>query len=89
MTLISYATEEMKLEMFTRTMPVSRVPPACQAPQEPRSGAVLAPPPPLGYDAFIFDLDGTIWRGKDVIKGVPEVLDLLRSQGKKVFFVTK
>jgi ribonucleotide monophosphatase NagD (HAD superfamily) len=28
--------------------------------------------------AFLFDLDGTIWKGNSVIKGAKEVLELLR-----------
>ncbi|DBA86404.1 TPA: Phosphoglycolate phosphatase 1A, chloroplastic [Trebouxia sp. C0005] len=39
-------------------------------------------------DAFIFDCDGVIWRGDSLIDGVPETLDLLRSLGKKLVFVT-
>lgn len=39
-------------------------------------------------DAFIFDCDGVIWRGDSVIDGVPDTLDFLRSQGKKLIFVT-
>lgn len=39
-------------------------------------------------DAFIFDCDGVIWRGDSVIDGVPETLDMLRSLGKKLVFVT-
>ncbi|MEW5303398.1 MAG: hypothetical protein WDW36_006096 [Sanguina aurantia] len=37
---------------------------------------------------FIFDCDGVIWRGDSVIDGVPETLDMLRSMGKKMVFVT-
>lgn len=40
------------------------------------------------YDCFIFDCDGTLWRGNEVIPGVPEVLEKLRSRNKKVLFVT-
>ncbi|KXZ56678.1 hypothetical protein GPECTOR_1g610 [Gonium pectorale] len=39
-------------------------------------------------ECFIFDCDGVIWLGDKVIEGVPETLDMLRSMGKKVFFVT-
>ncbi|KAJ3022816.1 hypothetical protein HKX48_005149 [Thoreauomyces humboldtii] len=39
-------------------------------------------------DTFLFDCDGVIWVGNDVIDGVKEVLDLLREKGKKVLFVT-
>lgn len=37
---------------------------------------------------FIFDCDGVIWRGDSVIEKVPEVLEYVRSLGKRVFFVT-
>eukprot|EP00195_Chlamydomonas_chlamydogama_P005338 CAMPEP_0202890220 /NCGR_PEP_ID=MMETSP1392-20130828/715_1 /ASSEMBLY_ACC=CAM_ASM_000868 /TAXON_ID=225041 /ORGANISM="Chlamydomonas chlamydogama, Strain SAG 11-48b" /LENGTH=310 /DNA_ID=CAMNT_0049573757 /DNA_START=74 /DNA_END=1006 /DNA_ORIENTATION=+ len=40
------------------------------------------------YQAFVFDLDGTLWKGSTLIKGATELLDLLRYHGKKVFFVT-
>jgi len=39
-------------------------------------------------ECFIFDCDGVIWRGDSVIDGVPETLNLLRSLGKRLFFVT-
>ncbi|KAH0682274.1 hypothetical protein KY289_020026 [Solanum tuberosum] len=39
-------------------------------------------------DAFLFDCDGVIWKGENLIDGVPETLDLLRSHGKKLVFVT-
>jgi len=39
-------------------------------------------------DCFIFDCDGVIWRGDSVIPGVPETLDMLRSLGKQLVFVT-
>lgn len=43
---------------------------------------------PLQVEAFIFDCDGVIWRGDSLIDGVPETLDMLRSMGKKLIFVT-
>ncbi|XP_006660472.1 phosphoglycolate phosphatase 2 [Oryza brachyantha] len=39
-------------------------------------------------DAFLFDCDGVIWKGDELIEGVPETLDLLRNMGKKLVFVT-
>lgn len=39
-------------------------------------------------NTFILDCDGVVWRGDSVIDRVPEVLAFLRSQGKRVFFVT-
>ncbi len=40
------------------------------------------------YDGFIFDMDGVIWRGKEIIPGAKEAISLLRSEGKKILFVT-
>ncbi|KAG1677902.1 hypothetical protein FOA52_001320 [Chlamydomonas sp. UWO 241] len=40
------------------------------------------------YVAFVFSLDGTLWNGNELVPGVSEMLDLLRYQGKKLFFVT-
>ncbi|TYH68599.1 hypothetical protein ES332_D06G271200v1 [Gossypium tomentosum] len=39
-------------------------------------------------DAFLFDCDGVIWKGDKLIDGVPQTLDMLRSKGKKLVFVT-
>ncbi|CAL0303268.1 unnamed protein product [Lupinus luteus] len=39
-------------------------------------------------ETFIFDCDGVIWKGDSLIEGVPETLDLLRSKGKRLVFVT-
>ncbi|KAL4185769.1 hypothetical protein AMTRI_Chr10g232320 [Amborella trichopoda] len=39
-------------------------------------------------DAFLFDCDGVIWKGDTLIDGVPETLEMLRSKGKKLVFVT-
>lgn len=37
---------------------------------------------------FILDCDGVVWRGDSLIDRVPETIEFLRSQGKKVYFVT-
>lgn len=37
---------------------------------------------------FIFDLDGTVYLGNKLIPGARETIALLRSQGKKVIFLT-
>ncbi|XP_030968123.1 phosphoglycolate phosphatase 2 [Quercus lobata] len=39
-------------------------------------------------DAFLFDCDGVIWKGDTLIDGVSQTLDMLRSKGKKLVFVT-
>ncbi|XP_028661344.1 pyridoxal phosphate phosphatase [Erpetoichthys calabaricus] len=36
----------------------------------------------------LFDCDGVIWDGEKAIPGAPEVVSLLKQQGKRVFFVT-
>lgn len=41
-----------------------------------------------GVETFVFDCDGVIWKGDKLIDGVPETLDMLRSLGKKLIFVT-
>ncbi|KAL2164588.1 hypothetical protein VTH06DRAFT_3805 [Thermothelomyces fergusii] len=40
------------------------------------------------FDVFLLDCDGVIWSGNHVFEGVPETLELLRSRGKKIVFVT-
>lgn len=39
-------------------------------------------------NSIIFDIDGTIYLGGQPINGVPDALKELRSQGKKVFFLS-
>lgn len=39
-------------------------------------------------DTVLFDCDGVIWRGDQAIPGAPEVINLLKKAGKRVFFVT-
>lgn len=40
------------------------------------------------FDAFCFDLDGTIYVGDQLLLGVKETIDLLRKRNKKVMFIT-
>ncbi|CAN6448302.1 unnamed protein product [Victoria cruziana] len=39
-------------------------------------------------DVFIFDCDGVIWKGDKLIEGVAQTMEMLRSMGKKLVFVT-
>lgn len=39
-------------------------------------------------EAFLFDCDGVIWKGDKLIDGVAQTIDMLRSKGKKIVFVT-
>ncbi|RME46238.1 MAG: HAD family hydrolase, partial [Chloroflexi bacterium] len=39
-------------------------------------------------DGFIFDLDGTIYLGEDLLPGAAEAIHSLRSAGKGVLFVS-
>ncbi|KAI1183926.1 4-nitrophenylphosphatase-like protein [Nemania serpens] len=40
------------------------------------------------FDVFLFDCDGVLWSGDHLFEGTVETLELLRSKGKKVVFVT-
>ena len=40
------------------------------------------------YEAFIFDLDGTIYRGTKIIPGAKETVNRLKELGKKIIFVS-
>ncbi|PLW56720.1 hypothetical protein PCANC_01668 [Puccinia coronata f. sp. avenae] len=40
------------------------------------------------FDNFLFDCDGVIWHGGQLIEGVRTVLELLRRSNKKLIFVT-
>lgn len=39
-------------------------------------------------DSVLFDCDGVIWRGEQAIPGAAQVINLLKENGKRVFFVT-
>ncbi|GMG99954.1 hypothetical protein Nepgr_001794 [Nepenthes gracilis] len=39
-------------------------------------------------ETFILDCDGVLWKGDKLIDGVPKTLDMLRSKGKRLIFVT-
>jgi glycerol-1-phosphatase len=39
------------------------------------------------YDAFLFDLDGVLYRGTEVVPGAPQAIARLRASGKRVAFV--
>lgn len=40
------------------------------------------------YDSFLFDLDGVLYRGNEVVPGAPGAVARLRAMGKGVAFVT-
>ncbi|KAI9807049.1 MAG: hypothetical protein M1825_005766 [Sarcosagium campestre] len=40
------------------------------------------------FDTFLFDCDGVLWSGDHVFDGTVETLELLRSKGKRIVFVT-
>ena len=40
------------------------------------------------YRAFIFDLDGTIYRGNSIIHNADKTVNLLKSLGKKLIFIS-
>ncbi|RKF59595.1 4-nitrophenylphosphatase [Golovinomyces cichoracearum] len=40
------------------------------------------------FEIFLFDCDGVLWSGAHLFSGTVETLELLRSKGKKIIFVT-
>ncbi|MDR1214793.1 MAG: HAD-IIA family hydrolase [Propionibacteriaceae bacterium] len=40
------------------------------------------------YDAYLFDMDGTIYLGSGLLPGVPELMDAIAQAGRKRAFVT-
>ena len=40
------------------------------------------------YEAFLFDLDGVLYRGSEPVAGAPEAIGRLRELGKRIAFVT-
>ena len=40
------------------------------------------------YDSFIFDLDGTIYRGNNIIPGADKTINHLKKIGKRVLFIS-
>lgn len=40
------------------------------------------------YDVWLFDCDGVLWSGDDLIPGAVSVLEKLRKRGKEIVFVT-
>jgi len=40
------------------------------------------------YDTLLFDLDGTLYRGEDVIPGAPEAIDAAHRAGNRVRYIT-
>jgi len=40
------------------------------------------------YDTFIFDADGVLWLGSNIVPGAPEALNSLIDMGKEVIIIT-
>ncbi|KAK8231775.1 4-nitrophenylphosphatase-like protein [Phyllosticta capitalensis] len=40
------------------------------------------------FDTFLFDCDGVLWSGDHIFPGTAETLEMLRSKGKQLVFVT-
>ncbi|KAF2655048.1 4-nitrophenylphosphatase [Lophiostoma macrostomum CBS 122681] len=40
------------------------------------------------FDVFLFDCDGVLWSGDHLFPHVPETIEMLRSKGKRLVFVT-
>ena len=77
------------LEMLVRALggASNQHPPACLRPrlppQAPRAATRAVRNPPgqtqqRRYDTWVFDCDGTLWRGQALIEGAADALQLLR-----------
>lgn len=42
----------------------------------------------MGQKTFVFDLDGVVWRGREVMPHVPQTLAALKRAGHRIFFCT-
>ncbi|KAH0168944.1 4-nitrophenylphosphatase, partial [Aureobasidium melanogenum] len=40
------------------------------------------------FDVFLFDCDGVLWSGDHLFEGTKETIEMLRSKGKQLVFVT-
>jgi len=40
------------------------------------------------YDGFIFDLDGTIYRGKNIIPNADKTVNFIKASGKEIIFIS-
>src|SRR4030067_2426746 len=40
------------------------------------------------YNSFIFDLDGTIYRGNNIIPNADKTINILKKSGKKIVFIS-
>ncbi|KAA6416049.1 MAG: 4-nitrophenylphosphatase [Lasallia pustulata] len=40
------------------------------------------------FDVFLFDCDGVLWSGDHLFEGTVDTLEMLRSKGKQLVFVT-
>jgi len=47
-----------------------------------------SPPNVEDYSSFIFDLDGTIYRGNNIIPGADKTINTLKKLGKKIVFIS-
>jgi len=50
--------------------------------------AVSAALPSQFYDAYLFDLDGTIYLGSELLPGAKQMIDALRARGAKTVFLS-
>jgi HAD superfamily hydrolase (TIGR01450 family) len=51
-------------------------------------GTAVSRVPDREYDGYIFDLDGTIYLGKELLPGARELVERLRALGKRVVFLS-
>jgi HAD superfamily hydrolase (TIGR01450 family) len=54
----------------------------------PQSSAADLKVPDLLYEGYVFDLDGTIYLGDELLPGAKRLIETLRENGKKVVFLS-
>ena len=59
-----------------------------EAPAPPAGEALLRAVPERVYDAYLFDLDGTIYLGEELLPGALRMLQHLREAGRRVVFLS-
>ncbi len=47
-----------------------------------------APAPPRLHEVYVFDLNGAIYLGNELIHGVRETIEWIRAQGKRTLFLS-
>lgn len=67
---------------------VGRAVRSCRSQSTARQSSRVARPIADRYDSFIFDCDGVLWKGNELIEGADATIRALQAMQKNVFFMT-